>query len=110
MVLQNQKHHLWKINSDDKKHKPHQYKIKLGIGSRGPLVAWLDQQLSAVHGRAVRTDDKQVFDNMMIKEIREFQMTAGIVPDGVVGARTLICLANAGGIGGPTLNGKQGDN
>ena len=76
---------------------PHQYKTKLDPGSRGPLVTWLDQQLSVVQGRAVRPDDKQVFDNMMIKEIREFQMTAGLVPDGIVGARTLICLANADG-------------
>jgi general secretion pathway protein A len=88
---------------------PHQYKIKLDPGSRGPLVTWLDQQLSVVQGRAVRTEDRQVFDDMMIKEVREFQMSAGLVPDGIVGARTLICLANAAGIGGPTLNEKKGD-
>jgi general secretion pathway protein A len=93
---------LWKA--------PHQYKKKLDPGSRGPLVTWLDQQLSVVQGRTARPKDNQVFDNMMIKEIREFQMAAGIVPDGIVGARTLICLANAAGIGGPTLNEKKGDN
>jgi general secretion pathway protein A len=88
---------------------PRQYKTKLDLGSRGPLVTWLDQQLSIVQGRAVRPDDKQVFDNMMLKEIREFQMSAGLIPDGIVGFRTLICLTNAAGIGGPTLNGKTGD-
>ena len=87
---------------------PHKYKNKLDPGSRGPLVTWLDQQLSVVQGRAVRPDDKQVFDNTMIKEIREFQMTAGLVPDGIVGARTLICLADMTGIDGPTLNEKKG--
>jgi general secretion pathway protein A len=89
---------------------PRQYKNKLDPGSRGPLVVWLDQQLSVVQGRAARPDHKQVFDDMMIKEIREFQMTAGLVPDGIVGARTLICLANSAGIDGPTLNEKKGDN
>jgi general secretion pathway protein A len=92
---------LWKA--------PRQYKTKLDPGSRGPLVTWLDQQLAVVQGRAVRSDGKQVFDNLMIKEIREFQMAAGLVPDGIAGTRTLICLANAAGIGGPTLSGKTGD-
>jgi general secretion pathway protein A len=87
---------------------PHKYKNQLNPGSRGPLVTWLDQQLSIVHRRAVRPDEKQVYDNAMIKEIREFQMTAGLVPDGIVGARTLICLADAAGIDGPTLNKKKG--
>ena len=88
---------------------PRQYKTKLDQGSHGPLVTWLDQQLSIVYGRTARPPDKQVYDNAMIKEIREFQMTAGLVPDGIVGARTLICLANAAGVDGPILNEKKGD-
>ena len=92
---------LWKA--------PHQYRNKLNPGSRGPLVTWLDRQLSVVHGRAVRPDDKQVYDNAMIQEIREFQKTAGLAPDGTVGARTLICLADAAGTDGPTLNEKKGN-
>jgi general secretion pathway protein A len=91
---------LWKA--------PRQYRDKLNPGSRGPLVTWLDRQLSVVHGRAVRPDNKQVYDNAMIQEIKEFQMTAGLTPDGIVGARTLVCLADAAGIDGPTLNKKKG--
>ena len=87
---------------------PHKFKNKLTPGSRGPLVTWLDQQLAVVQGRAARPDDKQVFDDTMIKEIREFQMTAGLVPDAIVGAKTLICLADMTGIDGPTLNEKKG--
>jgi general secretion pathway protein A len=87
---------------------PHKYRNKLNPGSRGPLVTWLDQQLSIVQGRAARPDNEQVFDNAMLKEIRAFQMTAGLVPDGIVGARTLIRLADAAGIDGPTLNEKKG--
>ncbi len=87
---------------------PHKFKNKLTPGSRGPLVTWLDQQLAVVQGRAARPDDKQVFDDTMIKEIREFQMTAGLVPDAIVGAKTLICLADITGVDGPTLNEKKG--
>ena len=71
-------------------------------------MTWLDQQLAVVQGRAARPDDKQVFDDTMIKEIREFQMTAGLVPDAIVGAKTLICLADITGVDGPTLNEKKG--
>jgi len=87
---------------------PYKFRNKLDPGSRGPLVTWLDQQLAVVQGRAARPDDKQVFDNTMIKEIREFQMTTGLVPDGIVGAKTLICLANMTGIDGPVLNENSG--
>lgn len=91
---------LWKA--------PHQYRDKLNPGSRGPLVTWLDRQLSVVHGRAVRHDSNQVYDNAMIQEIKEFQITAGLSPDGIVGTRTLVCLAGAAGMDGPTLNKKKG--
>jgi len=86
---------------------PHKYRNVLNQGSRGPLVKWLDEQLSIVHGRPVRPDNKQIFDNAMIKEIRQFQTMAGIVPDGVVGPRTLILLAAKTGVDGPTLNGDK---
>lgn len=87
---------------------PHKFKNKLTPGSRGSLVTWLDQQLAVVQGRTARPDDKQVFDDTMIREIREFQMTAGLVPDAIVGAKTLICLADRTGADGPALNEKKG--
>ena len=88
---------------------PPNYKGKLNQGSRGPLVTWIDQQLSFVQGRAANPDEKQIYNEPMKKEIRAFQMTAGLVPDGIVGRRTIICLANAAGTGGPTLlNNKKG--
>lgn len=87
---------------------PHKFKNKLTPGSRGPLVTWLDQQLAVVQGRTARSADKQVFDDTMIREIREFQMTAGLVPDAIVGAKTLICLADRTGADGPALNEKKG--
>ncbi len=86
---------------------PYKYRNILNPGSRGPLVKWLDEQLSIVHGRPVRPDSRQVFDSSMVREIRQFQTMAGLVPDGVVGARTLILLADKAGIGGPTLNSEK---
>ena len=86
---------------------PSNYKGKLGEGNHGPLVAWIDQQLSIVQGRAVKPDEKQTYDESMKKEIRAFQITAGLVPDGIMGPKTIICLANASNSGGPTLINKK---
>lgn len=86
---------------------PYKYRNILNPGNHGPLVKWLDEQLSLVHGRPVRPDSKQVFDNSMVREIRQFQTMAGLVPDGIVGARTLILLADKAGIEGPTLNSEK---
>ena len=82
---------------------PSGYKEKLDQGSPGPLVAWIDQQLSIVQGRAVKTDEKPTYNEPMKREIRAFQITAGLVPDGIIGPKTIICLANATNSGGPTL-------
>jgi general secretion pathway protein A len=86
---------------------PSNYKGKLEQGSRGPLVAWIDQQLSLVQGRAAKPEEKQIYNEPMKKEIKAFQMTAGLVPDGIVGPRTIICLANAKDTGGPSLINKK---
>ena len=90
---------FWKAPSD--------YKEKLDQGSRGPLVTWIDRQLSIVQRRAANPDQKRRYDETMKKEIRAFQMTAGLVPDGIVGPRTIICLANATDTRGPTLIDKK---
>jgi len=92
---------FWKV--------PSNYKGKLDQGSRGPLVAWIDQQLSIVQGRPAKPKEKLLYNEPMKKEIRAFQITAGLVPDGIMGPRTIICLANATDAGGPTLINKKRD-
>ncbi len=93
---------FWKAPSD--------YKEKPDPGSRGPLLTWIDRQLSSIQGRVANPDQKRRYDERMKKEIRAFQMTAGLVPDGIIGPRTIICLANATDTRGPTLiNNKRRD-
>ncbi len=84
---------------------PPNYKGKLDQA----LVTWVDHQLSIVQGRAVKPEEKLLYNKSMKKEIRAFQITAGLVPDGIVGPRTIICLANATDTGGPTLINKKRD-
>ena len=72
-------------------------------------MTWIDRQLSIVQRRAANPDEKLNYNETMKKEIRAFQMTAGLVPDGIVGPRTIICLANATDPRGPTLINKKKD-
>jgi general secretion pathway protein A len=86
---------------------PPNYKENLKLRSGGPLIAWIDRQLSIVQGRAARPEAKLGYNETLKKEIKAFQMTIGLVPDGIVGPRTLICLANASDSQGPPLTKKQ---
>jgi general secretion pathway protein A len=79
-------------------------------GRRGTIVAWLDRQLALVQGRTVNRVGKPVYDDLLVKQVKEFQAAAGFVPDGIVGWRTIIRLTDAAGTGGPTLHdGKVGN-
>jgi general secretion pathway protein A len=82
---------------------PAAYKGKLVQGNRGLFVSWIDQQLSIMQGRTPKPEGQQIYNESMKKEIKSFQMATGLVPDGIVGPKTIICLANINDTGGPTL-------
>ena len=92
---------LWKL--------PYQYTTALLQGSKDPLVEWLDQRLAVIHGRPVAAHGKQTFDEELTREVKQFQISAGLVPDGIAGARTLIRLSDFTdtGLKGPTLSAKK---
>lgn len=93
---------LWRVPSD--------YNEKLKPGRRGALVAWLDGRLALVHGRPARSGREQVYDEGIVRQVKEFQRTAGLTPDGIAGPRTIMHLVTAAGDGGPTLHeGKASD-
>lgn len=72
-------------------------------GSQGSAVAWLNRQLALVKKQAFQPDRKPVYDTEMENEIKAFQTEAGLTIDGIVGTKTLICLTDAAGTGGPSL-------
>jgi general secretion pathway protein A len=74
------------------------------------MAAWLDRQLSLVQGRTVNLAGRPMYDDRLVKQVKEFQAAAGLDPDGIVGWRTIIRLADAAGTGGPTLHDKKGGN
>jgi len=87
---------LWRVPSD--------YKEKLKPGKHGPLVAWLGRELALVQGRAVGPMLDQAYDEEIVRQVKEFQRTRGLTPDGIAGLGTILKLTAAAGNGEPRLD------
>ncbi|TNF07384.1 MAG: general secretion pathway protein GspA [Gammaproteobacteria bacterium] len=79
---------------------PPGYQRPLARGSDGTAVVWLLQQL----GDTMPVDNlPQEFDHRVEQQVKLFQLSHGLIPDGVVGPRTIIALNNASRAGMPRL-------
>ena len=64
-------------------------------GERGPAVEWLVRHLSLASGTSNQlVGDDAVFDTQLSTQVREFQLSQGLRPDGVAGAQTLMRLVS----------------
>ena len=79
-------------------------------GSQGPSVAWLDSQLSQYEGRTSEPRENILFDEALRNRVRKFQLARGLVPDGIVGAKTMIHLNSGASENAPVLTEKMEDN
>jgi general secretion pathway protein A len=75
----------------------------------GPDVHWLDAQLAIIQGRKARTGESLTYDAQIMTEVKKFQISEEMVPDGIVGPRTIIHLNTAAGIKAPRLLQRQGE-
>jgi general secretion pathway protein A len=73
---------LWKA--------PPGIKDELSPGSHGPAVAWLRKSLAEIAGE--QAHGPAAFDDELFRRVKAFQLSEGIVPDGVVGALTVARL------------------
>jgi general secretion pathway protein A len=87
---------------------PPGYREGVTLGDQGPYVSWIAKQLALAEGRAINPDSKQTFSDGMAKQVRQFQIAEGLVPDGRVGPKTLIRLSDLGGRNLPNLNAGRG--
>ena len=72
-------------------------------GEHGPAIAWLARQLAQAQGRAAPPGKDAQFDQALLREVKQFQLAQGLVPDGLVGPRTLMRLAGAADTTAPKL-------
>jgi general secretion pathway protein A len=82
---------------------PSKYRRKMLPGDKGPLIQWLEKKMSLVNNRPPRSSKDITFDNNLVMEVKKFQVAEGLVPDGVVGFRTLIHLNTVTGNNVPVL-------
>jgi general secretion pathway protein A len=61
-------------------------------GDRGPAVVWLSRQLAQLEGGTPDANPDPVFDETRMRQIKQFQLAQGLIPDGTVGQQTLIRL------------------
>ena len=73
------------------------------------LVPWLERQLALVQKRKIENPDNTVFNAELIGHVKKFQLSNGLVPDGIVGKNTLILLNTASDNSIPVLNKDRGD-
>jgi general secretion pathway protein A len=77
---------------------------KLRPGDHGPDVEWLAKQLARLDGKAADTTRDQVFDEAMMRQVKQFQLAQGLIPDGAVGPQTMMRLSGAADKTVPKLN------
>ena len=76
-------------------------------GERGPAVSWLSTHLAQLQGR--EPDADPVFDESMARQLKQFQLAEGLVPDGTLGPQTLTRLSIVADTSAPKLvRGKGG--
>ncbi|WP_455210761.1 AAA family ATPase [Kaarinaea lacus] len=72
-------------------------------GRSGKEVTWVANLLAAANGQPLPTQNVMTYDEILVQQIKEFQLRMGLVSDGIVGAQTLIFLNSAAGLGVPKL-------
>ena len=78
-------------------------------GERGPAVAWLARQLARAQGRAADADAEPIFDDALVRQVKQFQLAEGLIPDGAVGPQTLMRLSGRSDVAAPRLLRKPGE-
>jgi general secretion pathway protein A len=77
-------------------------------GDRGPDVEWLSKQLAQVQGRAVETRGDWMFDEPLVRQLKAFQLSQGLIPDGNAGPQTLVRLMGLADQAAPKLVAEPG--
>ena len=78
-------------------------------GQRGSAVEWLSKQLALAQGRATDTTGDPVYDDALVRQVKQFQLAQGLIPDGAVGPQTVMRLSGVADRSAPKLFRAQGE-
>lgn len=82
---------------------PPEYQRPSKLGDQGVEIDWLEEQLTRIQNRSARTTLPLIFDAEMQQQVKQFQMSTGLLPDGIVGFQTWIHINSHNGVGIPYL-------
>ena len=82
---------------------PKDYSGAIYPGNQGPIVQWVGNQLSVINGMVNNLRPADVYHDELVNQVKKFQITEGLEPDGVVGSQTFICILNRIGSSEPLL-------
>ena len=91
---------LWRVPPDAREN--------IRAGERGPAVQWLIRQLAQAQGRVAEPSKNPQFDDVLARQVKQFQLAQGLIPDGAVGPQTVMRLAGVGDRTAPKLLPRQG--
>jgi general secretion pathway protein A len=91
---------LWRMPADAHEN--------IRAGERGPAVEWLTGQLAREQGRRVESGRNPSFDEVLVRQVKQFQLAQGLIPDGAVGPQTLMRLAGIADHSAPKLMPERG--
>ncbi len=92
---------LWRL--------PPKFRGDIRPGDKGAGIGWLDTQLAIIQGRTTQTKIRSVYDGALAKQVKQFQLSRGLAPDGIVGPQTVILLNTAAGSDEPLLTAENED-
>lgn len=89
---------------------PPGYSTGLKPGDGGPVVPWLEKNLTLARGEEVSAGPDRIYGGSMVEQIKKFQLAMGILPDGIVGPKTILPLTAVEGLKDPVLHEAKGGN
>ena len=72
-------------------------------GERGPAVDWLARQLVREQDQGAEAPRDAVFDDVLVRRLKQFQLAQGLAPDSSLGPQTLMRLSSVGDRTAPKL-------
>ncbi|HXX81537.1 MAG TPA: AAA family ATPase [Thermodesulfovibrionales bacterium] len=86
---------------------PPDFRAPLRPGQKGTMVLWLNMQLALIQGKNDRPRKNLLYEGELVAQLKKFQLSEGLMPDGVVGPQTIIHLNTLTASGEPLLYDKM---
>jgi general secretion pathway protein A len=97
----------WSGNYTVLLHLPLDARDSILMGTHGVAVQWLSKQLAQVQGRTLETTAASIFDDDLKSQVKQFQLSEGLIPDGAAGPQTLARLSAMTDQSAPRLSHRQ---